>query len=731
MNKNSSLFTLFFMLLISGLPRFAYSQSNPVALKPAIQIERLMTIQNGSIRLVKDPVTGNLFYTTTSGNIYAVLQPAAAPAYDSLIYTVADHGVQYVQGMAVYDSTLYVSGNNNSTTVLTSGIITRGKVQANGSRLWDTLMITDPYQTADYFDHLFSGVAISPGGDSIYICSGARGDHGEIQTRYGTYPNLRNVPLTTNIYALPTQDPSTILLQNDSIWNDTSAFLYARGIRNTFSMAFDGSGNLFGVENSGDRDHNEEMNWLRRGRHYGFPWIMGDTYNPQQDPGFDPATDLLIPHYSRSWKNGFWGNDPGFPPPPSGLVFDEPIQNIGPDCDKFRDTITGEVKDASDLGMSIGTFTAHRSPLGLVFDRNNVLHPAYRGDGFMLSWTKGYDTCGCTVTPDTAIGPFVDPSQDLVHLDLSFDSLADNFQLSATRIVSEFEHPVDAAIDSNVIYVLENGYGNTSGLYKITLPVEQACPVQVSLEYTDTCLGNPVSAFAQPSGAPPFSIEWYSSGGSILRSNPLSYAADTLSPLLPGDYYVIVNDSATCRDSLFFSVLPSLDFQIGSVSGTTCIGCNDGVINFSTTGGTFPYTYSSDPTAGNFVADSLINLPAGTYLICATDLNGCTQCDTAIVLEDPNSIHHNFKNISSVLVYPNPASGSVNIQITAAQNGELKIRIIDLQGREQLARITNKKTTNSGVIIQLSLENIPDGNYILETELDGTLHRELLNVSSY
>ncbi len=721
----SSFLSLFVALVF---PLTVSSQSNPVALKPAIQINRVMTVENGVVRMVHDPVSGMLLYSNTSGDVYAIIQPQGGAAYDSLIYSVTHHSVQYLQGMAIHDSTLYVSGNNNSNTAFTTGIIARGKLQTNGSRTWDTLMITDPYQTGDYFDHLFSGLTVSLAGDSIFICSGARGDHGEVQDRYGAYPNLRNVPLTSNLYALPTHESTPILLQNDSVWHTTSVYLYARGIRNTFSMAFDADGNLFGVENSGDRDHNEEMNWLRRGKHYGFPWIMGDTYNPQQFPSFNPATDLLIPHFSRTWRQGFWNNDPGFPAPPTGLIFENPIQNTGPDCDKFRDTITGAVKDASDLGMTISTFTAHRSPLGLVFDNNQTLHPAYRGDGFMLSWTQGYDSCGCTTVPDTGIGTFVDPSQDLVHLNLSYDSTLGNFQVSATRIVGAFSHPIDAVIDSNVIFVIENGYGNTSGLYQITLPVSQACPVSVSVLYADTCSEGPATAIATPSGIPPYNIEWFDNSGLSLQTTTSTYTSDTLDLLSTGIYYVIVSDSAACRDSVNFTVRSELILQVDSATATTCIGCSNGIIYFSIEGAAGQILLSANPAAGTFSNDSLYNLPAGTYEVCVEDADGCMACDTITVLEDPSSVSSLTKAVLDIIVYPNPASGLVNILLKNSKGTEIKVRLLDVEGREQSIRILKMQNMTQGTEISLSLENIIAGNYILEVVYDGSLQREMLYI---
>ena len=103
------------------------------------QISRILTVRDGSIRVARNPVDGQLYYTDTQGNIYVVIRPTSGAAYDSLVYTTADHSVEYVQGFAIYDSTFYVSGNNGSTTPLTTGIISRGKLQANGSRIWSNL----------------------------------------------------------------------------------------------------------------------------------------------------------------------------------------------------------------------------------------------------------------------------------------------------------------------------------------------------------------------------------------------------------------------------------------------------------------------------------------------------------------------------------------------------------------------------------------------------------------
>ena len=78
----------------------------------------------------------------------------------------------------------------------------------------------------------------------------------------------------------------------------------------------------------------DELNWLRSGLHFGFPWRIGGADNPQQFPNYNPQNDKLLNPMFIGVFNGYYQNDPSFPPPPTN--FFEPIINLGPDADKFR-----------------------------------------------------------------------------------------------------------------------------------------------------------------------------------------------------------------------------------------------------------------------------------------------------------------------------------------------------------------------------------------------------------
>jgi hypothetical protein len=238
-----------------------------------------------------------------------------------------------------------------------------------------------------------------------------------------------------------------------------SGYVFAEGTRNAFDLAFAPNGDLFGVDNGPDRDMCDELNWLRAGLHYGFPWRMGAADNPQQFPDYNPSNDLLLDSRFIGVQQGTYQNDPLFPPAPTTFV--DPVINLGPDATSFRDPTNGSLDVATALGLTLSTFTAHRCPLGLVFDTASAIAPPFQGHGFMLSWTVG-DPNGNSVP-----GPFLDPSQDLV--DLALTRLGNtNYQVRVTRLVGGFSNPIDSEVVGNRIYVIE--YGGNQGIWEITFP---------------------------------------------------------------------------------------------------------------------------------------------------------------------------------------------------------------------------------------------------------------------
>jgi glucose/arabinose dehydrogenase len=437
-------------------------QSTPVALRPDILIEKFANIEANAVRLLIHPVSGDFYYTTFEGGVFHLSNKNGSVVSEQIL-TVNDHGINKLQGAVFAGSELFLCGNtteNNNRG--TRGRLVRFSIVPNNIPKMTVVFNTEQYGlNATTWDHGWNALVLSPDEKYIFITSGSRTGHGEIQDDKGVYPNARDNALTTKIFRIPIK-AENLLLPNDTNKLKTEGYLYAEGIRNAYDMAFDPDDNLFAVVNSSDYDHSEDMFWVRQGRHYGFPWIMGGIENPQQYPDFmpDPKKDPFLPATSHGMLMKYFRNDPDFPKVPEGVKFSPGVQNLGPDANEYRGH-SGKILDGDNTGVTISTFTAHSSPLGLVFDTKRVLSDEFKADGFVLRNTLG--------AKSNLMKPFTDQGRDLLHLDMSYEKGSDNYFVRTTRLVDSFNNPTDAVLLGNSLYIIEYD-AKVGSIWKVTLP---------------------------------------------------------------------------------------------------------------------------------------------------------------------------------------------------------------------------------------------------------------------
>lgn len=468
---------LFAFVVFAPLPLLAqFGPNAPTVVMPGVEIRKLADIPGGfvnrhPVRLARNPADGALYVLATSApdgrdpgstSVVYRLDPAPNGALSPVaVLTDADHGTPRAVGMAFGpDGSLYLVGNAEvgdprTQDAKTQIVIRRGTPDGAGWT-WATVATSEPYLFSyTYFDHRANAVAVTPDGSTLIVNSGSRSDHGEM------YGGVREEGLTSVILKVPA-DATDLVLPNDRQALKAAGYVYAEGNRNTADLAFAPNGDLFGPDNAGDRDDPGELNWLREGEHYGFPWRIGGNDTPMQFPGYDPSNDPLLPaacNPNPADTGCYFSNDPTYPPRPEGVTFVEPIPNAGPYADEFLDPETGAVRDASDEDTTITTFSGGRSPLGLVFDADSVLAGRLAGGAFMLSFAG-------------ARGGFPEDGQDLTFLDL--DKGEDGYTLSAEAVVVGFTYPIDAVMVDNVVYVVEYGEwfspGGSRGVWAVTLP---------------------------------------------------------------------------------------------------------------------------------------------------------------------------------------------------------------------------------------------------------------------
>lgn len=454
--------------VVAYLRRFApRDPQEPRPLHPGIQVEHYMDVAEHSVRLVLDEQSGHMYYNTFEGDVYRIRSRGES----ELMYTPADHGIPRLQGMVFHNGDLYLSGNIEVNDGLgTTGVVMRGALQPSGERVWGVVARTVEHGGAQTtFDHGFNDIVVDPEGRYLLVNSGARTDHGEVQHNRGNYPGQREVPTTAVILKLPI-DGEDILLTHDE--EQLAPYIFAKGVRNIYSFAFAPNGDFFGVSNSGDYDHPEDMFWLRKGHHYGFPWIMGGVKNPQQFPDWEPDPDRhpLLSRFSHAYNVGYFHNDPDFPPLPEGLVITPAVQNIGPHANYFRDPKTGEIRKGDVVGRTVGTFSPHRSLLGFVFDVDRVLGGDLRGDGFVI----GYSGMRGGMSRDFGGAEHGEQEgRDLLHLELFHMPAHDNYIVRTTRLVDNFESPTDALLLGNELYVINYAGSGAGSIWKLTLPVTE------------------------------------------------------------------------------------------------------------------------------------------------------------------------------------------------------------------------------------------------------------------
>ena len=443
-------------------PRPAPVETTPVALRPDIKVERYMAIGPKAVRLLVQPNTGEFYYTNFDGGVFRVNTSSGSPVSEQIL-SAADHGITRLQGAIFAGNNLFLCGNisvNNGKG--NKGRMVRFNIKPSGKPEMSVVFNTVEYGTnATTFDHGWNALEVSPDGKYIYANTGARTDHGEVQDNRGAYPNARDNALTSKIFRIPA-DAKDLELPDDVAKLKADGFIYAEGIRNAYDIAFDASNNLFAVVNSSDYDHNEDMFWIRQGHHYGFPWVMSGMENPQQYPDWkpDPNTDPFIPRSAHAWAVKYFRNDPEFPKIPENVKFTTGVQNVGPDANEYRGH-SGKVMDGDNTGVTTSTFTPHSSPLGLVFDKQKVLAGDLKGTGFVLRNSLG--------ARSSMMKPFTDQGRDLLHLQMTYNPLTDNYFVKTTRIADSFNNPTDAVLVGNELYIIE--YGNVSGsIWKLTLP---------------------------------------------------------------------------------------------------------------------------------------------------------------------------------------------------------------------------------------------------------------------
>lgn len=276
------------------------------------------------------------------------------------------------------------------------------------------------------------------------------------------------------------------------------------------------------------------------------------------------------------------------------------------------------------------------------------------------------DTNGCTASASNiAVNDFGAPT---ISLDSIFDASCEGVCDGSIFLSAiSFNGPIVSTLWSNGDTTLD-----ITNLCDTTYTVQVTDSSGCQSFYTDTinnsgALGlsfniTPVSCLltvcdgevkAIPSGGNgPYNYSWSTSVNDTL---------DSIVGLCAGTFTTTVTDLNGCQiiDSATI-VNPVQITATTSADSVLCDGQSNGVARVNVTAGNAPFAYVWSTSASDTL-DSLSGIPAGTYFVTVTSIDGCTHLDT-IDIEQPDSITATFNTI--------PADcGQANGRVTATPSG--------------------------------------------------------------
>ncbi|MFZ7115670.1 MAG: PKD domain-containing protein [Bacteroidota bacterium] len=121
--------------------------------------------------------------------------------------------------------------------------------------------------------------------------------------------------------------------------------------------------------------------------------------------------------------------------------------------------------------------------------------------------------------------------------------------------------------------------------------------------------------------------------GYTYQWSPAGGQSNVATGLSTGNYIVTATDAYGCTSTTSaFIDEPDPIVLNSTINSVACYGDSTGSININVTGGTTGYSYQWTPSIGTTA--NVTSLPAGSYSVMVTDLNGCTSTLNNTVLQE-------------------------------------------------------------------------------------------------
>lgn len=276
--------------------------------------------------------------------------------------------------------------------------------------------------------------------------------------------------------------------------------------------------------------------------------------------------------------------------------------------------------------------------------------------------------------------------------------------------------------NSQASYLWSNGdtttmaTGLSTGTYSVTATSPLGClstrtmtlgePTPLTLACTGLTAASPegaegVARVEVGGGTVGYTLAWSGpSSGQLALSGPVNAV---LTSLPAGTYQVSLTDANGCQSNCLLEVC-ALGIEVAVVPAVVSgADTTSGSILLEASGGIPPYSYAwSHGPAGSALSD----LPPGVYTVEVADSAGCRRT-ISVAVELENAVRTSTDLAPAAWsLYPNPATGSVQVEMWPASQGLVTAIVVNGQGQAVLRQVLDRHA-------HIELSHWPAGPYVV------------------
>lgn len=276
----------------------------------------------------------------------------------------------------------------------------------------------------------------------------------------------------------------------------------------------------------------------------------------------------------------------------------------------------------------------------------------------------------------------------------------------------------------------QNGCGNggsTSELLEVDNP-NFCFGVNFGAFSTNPCLGSTVTYYNYTDNSmyPGATINWdFGTGASpatAVGNGPITVTYSTPGLHSTGLYYVdqfgFVMDQEEKYDYVFVSGVVNTSSISGNVTLSSCSGAIETYSVSNTPGSSYQWTVPANASiiSGQGTNQISVNFtgPGGVVSVTETTVSGCVGSPVNVTVNCLTQLSEQGSEATNLNIYPNPASGIVNLSFETRENLAYKISLHDLSGKE----IYLFEGSNHGKFQQqFDFTSLSNGMYLLKVNL--------------